>query len=164
MGNLHFKRDEYHWGDTFYVYDEHGNRKYYVKSSVLLWNRKFVICDLQNNELVEIKKDPKSLVKKKFDIFIDEQLSAEITKEVSIIPKFTIELLDWTHQGMMRHEFKLTCGSRTTLTMSEEFTPWGHHPILTFDDAVDEILALSVALTLGYVVFAEDGHEPTNYL
>lgn len=164
MGNVHFKRDQYNWGDSFYLYDEFGTRKYRVKSSVLLWNRKFVIYDLDKNVLVEIKNEPKSLLKKKFYIMIGGQQVTAITKEIAFPPKYTMEGLNWQFEGFMRHDFRITENGTAVMAVTEESTSWGRHPVLTFSDAVDELTAVAVAMTIGYVVYAEDCEKSANYL
>ena len=52
------------------VLDENGNKKFKVKNSILLWNRKWEISDLDKNVLVTIKQEPRSIVKKKFYIMM----------------------------------------------------------------------------------------------
>ena len=48
---LHIKERQYNWGDSFYVLTDENQRIFHVKSSVLLWNRKFEISDLDRNVL-----------------------------------------------------------------------------------------------------------------
>ena len=71
---LTFKEEKYAWGDTFFSYDENNERKYRVKSGTILLSKKFEIYDLNKNLLVTIKNDPKSLLKKKFEIFIGKKI------------------------------------------------------------------------------------------
>ena len=70
---LQFKSTKYAWGNDFHILDEDGNRKFKVRSSTLLWGKKLEVFDLEKNHLITIKKDPKSLVKKKFDIHCEER-------------------------------------------------------------------------------------------
>ena len=84
---LQFKEKHYNWGDKFYIYDEAGNKKFRVQNSIVLWNRKWEIMDLDKNVLVTIKQEPRSLVKKKFYIIINDQPVVTIMKELSLLPK-----------------------------------------------------------------------------
>lgn len=161
--NLHFKRDSYDWGDKFFIYDDNGERVYRVKSSILLWNKKFEICDLNKKVLVTIKNEPKSVVKKKFYISIDGKQVAAITKEISLAPKFIIEGLNWEMRGLMRHEYDMFENGRPVFSIHEEATGWGFHPVLSIADDVDELTALAVAMTISYVTSAEEGKGGTDY-
>lgn len=161
---LHFKEEQYSWGDRFYILDGNNQRKYWVKSSVLLWNKKWEICDLDKNVLVVIKNDPKSLLKQKYHIFINEQEKASITREVSVIPKFTIEGLDWQMRGVMLHEYDMLQNGLEVLSFHNESTSWGRRPVLKVAGHVNELLALAVVMTISYVMNAKDDGSSTNHL
>lgn len=161
---LHFKKEHYNWGDTFYILDNENQRKYWVRNSILLWMKKWEILDLDKNVLVSIKKEPKSLLKKKYYIFIGDQQAAAITKEISLIPKFTIEGLDWQMNGLMLHEYDMLSDNQEVLSFHVESTEWGMRPVLTIADPSNELLALAVVTTLSYVMTAKEGRESKNYL
>lgn len=162
--NLHFKENHYNWGDTFYILDDNNQRKYWVKSSILLWNKKWEICDLDKNVLVSIKSEPKSLLKKKYYIFVNEQKAAAITKEISPIPKYTIEGLDWQMHGVMLYEYEMLKNGQEVLSFHREVTRWGDRPVLKVANSVNELLALAVVTTISYVMNAKEDGTPTNHL
>ncbi len=161
---LHFKEDRYHWGDSFYIYDENNQRAFRVKSSIMLWNRKFQIFDLEKNLLAEIKNEPKSLIKKKYYITIGGESRGAITKEISIVPKYTMDDIDWEMRGAMLHEYDMLKSDGEALSFHTEVTPWGHRPVLHIADSVDPLLALAVVLTISYVMNAEEGGTSTNHI
>ncbi|MBR5474271.1 MAG: LURP-one-related family protein [Lachnospiraceae bacterium] len=161
---LQFKRDSYKWGDRFYIYNNENQRVYKVTNSILLWKRKFEIKDLDGNVLITIKNEPKSLVKKKFYIEVPGHETVAITREISLIPKYTFEGLDWTMNGLMLHEYDMIDPTGLTrLSLHEESTPFGHRPVLNIPYDTDALLALGVALTISYVIPAEDGGS-TSYV
>ena len=162
--NLHFKEEQYSWGDKFYILDEENQRKYRVKSSAMLWNRRWEIQDLDKNVLVVIKNEPKSLMKKKYCIFIHERQVAAITKEISLIPKYTIEGLDWQMRGVMLHEYEMLKNGQEVLSFHIESTSWGFRPVLKVAKYADELLALAVVMTISYVMNAKEGGTSTNHL
>ena len=127
-----------------------------MKASALLWNRKFVIYDLEKNVLATIKQEPKSLLKKKFYVYIGDQQKAAITKEISVLPKFTIEGLDWQLHGAMRLEYEMLQNGLEVFSLHEEHTPWGRRPVLNIKYPEDELLALAVSMTISYAMFVRD--------
>ena len=161
---LQFQHQQYAWGDTFYVMDEDNKKKYQVRSSVLLWNKKFEIRDMDKNVLVTIKNEPKSLVKKKFYIFLGDQKVATITKEISLTARFTIEGLDWQMRGVMLHSYEMLENGREVLSMNSEYTKWGEQTVLRIADPANELLALAVAMTITYVTNAREDGESTHHL
>lgn len=162
--SLQFKEEQYCWGDKFYILDDNNQRKYWVKSNVMLWNRKWQICDLDKNVLVVIKNEPKSLLKKKYYITIHEEQVAAITREVSLIPKYTIEGLDWQMHGVMLHEYEMLKKGQEVLSFHRESTGWGRRPVLKVANASDELLALAVVMTISYVMNAKEDGTATNHL
>lgn len=162
--NLHFKEKQYNWGDTFYILDENNQRRYWVRSSILLWNKKWEICDLDKNVLAVIKNEPKSLLKQKYYVLMNEQKAAAITKEISLIPKYTIEGPDWQMHGAMLHEYEMLREGQEVLSFHREITPWGDRPVLKVASPADELLALAVVTTISYVMNAKEGGTSTNHL
>lgn len=161
---LQFKRENYNWGDSFFIYDEAGNKKYKVKNSILLWNKKWEIRDLDKNVLVTIKQEPKSIVKKKFYVMIGDQPVVTITKELSLVPKFFIEGVSWEMKGVMPTEHDMMQGSEVVYSLHDEHCSWASGPTLRIADFVDPMTTLGVALTMGFIFNAEEGKGGTNYL
>ena len=160
---LYIKEDQYCWGDDFFVLDENNQRKYHVTTGTVLWNRKFEIRDLNKNVLATIKNEPKSPVKKKFYVFIGDKKVASITKEISLIPKFTIEGLDWKMRGVMLHEYEMLSGGQEVLSFHRTNTRWGQLPTLKINDPANELLALAVVMAISYAYNAgEDGQSTTH--
>ena len=158
---LQFKEPQYNWGDRFFIYDENDKKAFRVKSSIHLWNKKFEIMDLDKNVLVTIKNDPKSFFKKKFFVFIQDEQVAAITKEISIIPKYTFEGIDWTRQGLMLNEYDLLQQGQIVVSKVEDMRPWGRRQILTMNDSINPLLGLAIAFTLSYAMEAGNG-EPAD--
>ena len=157
---LYIKKKRYNWGDKFFVMDENDKKKYQVTSSVLLWNKKVEIRDMDKNLLVTLKNDPKSLLKKKFFIFISGEQKAAITKEMSMVPKWTMEGLDWEMRGVMLHSYEMLKGGQTVLSFQEEESL--RHE-LNYANPADELLALAVVLTISYAMNMDDGTAGTNH-
>ena len=169
--NLHFKENRYNWGDSFYVLDEDNQRKYRVRSSILLWNRKWEVRDLDKNLLILIKKEPRSLLKKKYHVLVNDEEIATVTKELSLIPKFTIEGLNWEIQSpalntnaLLTGEYRILEAGREILNFQIESTDWGLRPVLHIESDADELRALAVAMTISYVMTAKEGQSSTNHL
>ena len=154
------KKKRYNWGDKFFVMDENDKKKYQVTSSVLLWSKKVEIRDMDKNLLVTLKNDPKSLLKKKFFIFIGDEQKAAITKEMSLMPKYTMEGLDWQMKGVMLHSYEMLKGGQTVLSFQREDS---HRFELNYANPADELLALAVVMTVSYAMNMDDGPSGTRH-
>ena len=160
---LHIKERQYNWGDSFYVLTDENQRIFHVKSSVLLWNRKFEISDLDRNVLVTIKQEPKSLLKPKYYVTVDGHPTFSITRELSLVPEYTFEGLDWQMHGLMLHEYEMRQNGQTVFTFREEVTPWSTRGVLTAEPS-QILTALAVVMTITYAMNAKDSETSTQHL
>ena len=154
---IYIKNAQYSWGDKFFVYEEDGTKKYMVKGSVLLWNRKLEVRDMDKNLLITIKEDPKSLInplKKKFDIHFEDGREVSVTRAMGLVPKYTIEGLDWQMRGVMTHEYDLLRSGEQVVSFHKGIL---HHE-LRYEKAADELTALAMVMTVSYAMnMNEDG-------
>ena len=104
------------------------------------------------------------LLKKKYHIFINGEKMASITKEISVIPKYTIEGLDWQMHGVMLHEYEMLQNGKEVLSFHIDVTAWDDRPVLKTAESTDELLALGVVTTISYVMNAKEDGTPTNHL
>ena len=162
--SLQFKEEQYGWGDTFYVVDENNQRKYYVESGTILWNKKVEIRDLNKQVLAVIKNEPKSIIKKKFYISIGGKEVASITREILPVPKVTIEGLDWEMRGLMLHEYDILQNGQEVLSFHQETTDWSLRPVLNVANPDDELLALAIVIAISYATNMKEDSNPTNHL
>ena len=153
---IYIKKAQYAWGAKFFVHEEDDSRKYMVRGSVLLWNKKLEVTDMDKNPLFTIKLDPKTLLnplKKKFDIHFEDGRVVSVTRAMGLVPKYTIEGLDWQMRGVMTHEYDLMQGG--------ELVAGFHHGILHHElicaKASDELTALALVLTISYAMNMDEG-------
>ena len=161
---FHFKKDQYGWGDSFYIYNDQNEKVLNVKTSTFLLSKKVEIKDMNKNLFITIKNEPKSLLKKKFYIIVEGKQVASITKELSLIPKYIIEGLDWEREGVMLHEYDMYSGGKKVFGIHEESSSWGIRPILDIAEGVDPRTALGVCMTISYVMNFKEGEGSTTHL
>lgn len=154
---LYLKYDRFNWGDRFSVMDENG-KKYRVKSSVLLWNKKLQVMDMDKNLLFTIQAEPRSLLKKKFYIRFEDGREVAITRELSLIPKYELEGLDWEMHGVMLHAYEMLKNGQQVLSF-EEMSALRYE--LNYPDPANELMALAVVLTITYAMNMGDGSSGT---
>jgi uncharacterized protein YxjI len=159
-----FKEEAYGWGDRFYIYNDNNERVYRAKSSVMLLSKKMVIQDLDKNEVLTIKNEPKSLLKPKFYIVKDGRTVATVTKELSLVPKIIIEGIDWKMRGLMFTEYDMLQGEQEAFSMHQESTGWGFRPCLKIAPFADPITALGVAMTITYLFNMKSNETSTDHL
>jgi len=149
---LYIKEKVFSWGDKFTVKDEYGNDKYFVQGEVLSWGKKLHVYDAWGNEVAFIKQEVFSFLPR-FYVFCDNIQVAEIKKEFSFIfPRYSVSGLGWEIEGrFMAHDYEIKKGIRTIVSISKEWMTWGDSYELDIANPEDEIVALSVVLTIDCV-------------
>jgi len=152
---LYIKQKVFSWNDKFTVKDELGQDKYYVEGEFFSWGKKLHVYDMSGREVAFIQQKVLSFLPKYF-VFVNGEQIAEIVKEFTFLrPKYTIQGLGWDINGsFMAHDYEITCGGRSIVSISKEWMTWGDSYELDISNAADEIVALSVVLTIDCVMAA----------
>ena len=155
---LYIKEKVFSWGDKFTVKDASGRDKYVVEGEVFTWGKKLHIYDMTGREVAFIKQEVWSFLPR-FYVFCDGQQVAEIKKEFTFLfPKYSIEGLGWEIDGsFLAHEYEITKGGRSIVTISKEWMTWGDSYELNIANPADEILALAVVITIDCVMESGSG-------
>ena len=155
---LYIKEKVFSWGDKFTVKDEYGYDKYVVEGEVFSWGKKLHIYDMTGREVAFIKQEVWSFLPRYY-VFCGGQQVAEIKKEFTFLfPKYSIEGLGWEIDGsFLAHEYEITKGGRTIVTISKEWMTWGDSYELNIANPADEILALAVVITIDCVMESGSG-------
>ena len=155
---LYIKEKVFSWGDKFTVKDEHGYDKYVVEGEVFTWGKKLHIYDMTGREVAFIKQEVWSFLPRYY-VFCGGQQVAEIKKEFTFLfPKYSIEGLGWEIDGsFLAHEYEITKGGRSIVTISKEWMTWGDSYELNIANPADEILALAVVITIDCVMESGSG-------
>ena len=149
---LYIKEKVFSWGDRFTVKDIYGSDKYFVEGEVFSWGKKLHIYDTSGREAAFIKQELWSLLPKYY-VFCEDRKVAEIKKEFTFLfPKYTISGLGWEIDGsFMAHDYQISKCGRSIVTIRKEWMTWGDSYELDIVDPKDEIVALSVVLTIDCV-------------
>lgn len=159
---LYIKEKVFSWGDKFTVKDEYGSDKYFVEGEVFSWGKKLHVYNSAGCEVAFIKQEVFSFMPR-FYVFCGDQQVAEIKKEFSFLfPRYSIEGLGWEIEGkFMAHEYEITQGGRTIVSISKEWMTWGDSYELDILNPADEIVALAVVLTIDCVTESSSGASVT---
>lgn len=147
--NLYIKQKVFSWGDQFTVYDETGNERYGVQGEVFSWGKKLHLFDLAGIECAFVHQKVFSFLPR-FYISRDGVDVAEVVREFTFFhPEYTVKGLGWRVEGdLFAHEYEITDGTRTVVTVSKQWMTWGDTYEICVAPEVDEINALAVVLVI----------------
>ena len=152
---LYIKQHVFTWGDRFSVYDEEGNERYYAEGEVFSFGKKLHLTDCAGKEVAYIHQEAFSF-KPRYYISRGEQQLAEVVKEFSFFKQeYSIEGLGWVATGdFFDHEFEINDGDETVVRVFREWFTFGDAYAIDIAPAVDEAIALAVALVIDAVLDA----------
>ncbi len=155
---LYIKEKVFSWGDKFTVKDQAGCDKYVVEGEVFSWGKKLHVYDMYGTEVAFIKQEVWSFLPRYY-VFCGDRQVAEIKKEFTFFfPRYTIDGLGWEIDGeFMAHDYTITQNGRTIVTIAKEWMTWGDSYELDIANPADEIVALTVVLTIDCVTESNSG-------
>lgn len=144
--------------DRFYVTDEFGEERYYVEGEIFSLGKKLHVFDMQGREVAFIKQELLTFMPR-FEVYIGEELAAEIVKEFTLFRQaYRVDGPGWAVSGdFFAHEYEIRDPVGPVVSISKEWFTWGDCYQLDISPAADTVLALAVVLAIDCVLEQDDG-------
>lgn len=146
---LLIKQRVFSWTDSYDVYDENGNQKYYVKAEFLSLGHQLHVYDVYNNEIGVIHEKLLTFLPK-FEIEVGGRTKGLIQKQFSLfIPKYEIDYNGWHVEGdFLGWDYDVYNGSSSIIHISKKLLHWGDTYVIDFNDPTDELDGLLLVIAI----------------
>lgn len=146
---LMIKQRVFSWSDTYDVYDENGNPKYFVKNEIFSLLHRIHVEDMQGNEIGTIKQDF-TFFFPRFEIEIGGRAYGSIEKQFSqFCPKYDVDYNGWRCEGnFLAWDYDVYEGCSSVVHISKEPFHWGDTYVIDIADPKDEIMALMLVIAI----------------
>lgn len=146
---LLIKQRVFSWTDTYDVYDEAGETKYYIKGEALSLGHRLHVYDAGRRELGLVKEKLLTLLPC-FEIFVNGVQVGEIQKKFSfMLPKYELKYQDWHVEGdFLGWNYAVYRECCPVVHIKKELWHWGDTYVIEIDDARDELAALLLVLAI----------------
>jgi uncharacterized protein YxjI len=153
---LYIKQKVFSFNDKFTVKDADGVDKYRVEGEIFTIGRKLHVYDNSEREAIFIK-ERLTFFMPVFEIYIDGNLVGEVKREFTFFhPRYTVTLTDGRSINVdgdfWDHDYSVTEGTRTLMSVSKEYFTWGDSYALNVFSAADEKLGLAIVLAIDCVL------------
>lgn len=150
---LYIRQKVFSWVDKFTVRDEYGTDMFFVEGEFLSWGKKLHLSDAEGRGAAFIKEKVWSFLPR-FFVYRGDTEVAEIVKEFTFFkPRYRIEGLGWEVNGSFwEHDYDITDGSRTVVTIHKQWMTWGDCYELDIAGGQDVVTALAVVLAIDCVL------------
>ena len=150
---LRIKQRVFSWSDTYDVYDERDEARYYVEAEIFTFGHQIHVYDKRSGREVGSIHQKLFTFLPQFEIVIGGQTVGTIYKEFSFfVPHYHVDFRNWEVEGdFMGWNYSATQNGRTVLTVSKELFRWGDTYVLEYGDIADEIPGLLLTIAIDAV-------------
>lgn len=146
---LLIKQRVFSWTDTYDIYDEQENPKYFVKAEFLTLGHQLHVYDREKREIGMVKQRFLTFLPS-FDIEINGKEFGNIQKQFSFFkPKYELDYNNWRCEGdFLAWDYDVYSGCSVVVHISKQPFHWGDTYVIDIADPQDEILALMLAIAI----------------
>lgn len=145
---LLIKQRVFAWGDTYDVYDEQGNVRFFVKAEIFTFGHQIHVYDAFDHEVGFISQRVFTFMPK-FEIYVMGQYYGLIKKEFSFLPKYNIEYNDWSCEGnFLGWDYDVYSEYAQVAHISKELFHWGDTYVIDIFNPQDELPALMLCIAI----------------
>ena len=138
------------WSDTYDVYDDSGEARYYVEAEIFTFGHQIHVYDKRSGKEVGSVHQKLFTFLPEFEIVIGGRTVGTIRKEFSFFtPHYYVDFRGWDVEGEIFHwDYEVKSGTRTVMTISKEVMTWGDTYTLRYNDVGDEIPGLLLVIAI----------------
>ncbi len=146
---LMIKQRVFSWTDTYDVYDEYENSKYFVKAEFLSLAHKLHIFDRNDREIGVVRQKLLSFMPA-FEIEKDYNLVGSIQKKFTFFkPHYDVHYKGWKVEGnFLGWDYQVFHGNQQIMSIHKEFLHWGDTYVIDFQDMKDEVDGLLLVIAI----------------
>lgn len=146
---LLIKQRVFSWSDTYDIYDEDENPKYYVEAEIFSWGHQLHVYDCFNNEIGIIHQKIFSFLPE-FSIEINGEIVGTIYKNFTFFKNnYEVDFKGWKVEGNYTGwNYDVYDGDELIVNISKKLFTWGDTYVLDFVDEKDEIDGLMLVIAI----------------
>ena len=150
---LLIKQRIFSWGDSYDVYDETGEARYFVKGKVFSLGHQIHVFDKKTGQEVGAIKQRLLTWLPKFDIMINGNVVGTICREFTLFrPKYHVDFRGWEVDGdFLGWNYVARRGDFEVLRVSKELFAWSDTYAIHYTNPADEVPALLLVLAIDAV-------------
>lgn len=146
---LLIKQRVFSWTDSFDIYDENGNAKYFVKAEFLALGHRLHVYDSNDREIGMIREKLLTLLPV-FEIDIDGVNVGRVEKRFSLFrPKYDVDFKDWRVEGnFLGWDYDVYSGCCSVVHISKEPLHWGDTYVIDIQNPADELATMMLVIAI----------------
>lgn len=147
---LLIKQRVFSWTDTYDVFDEYENPKYFVKAELFSWGHRIHVFDSNTgNELGSIRQQVFSFLPR-FHLEIEGTDAGTVQRQLSFLrPRYDIDVNGWRVEGdFLAWNYEVYDGSSPVMQITKEPFHWGDTYFIDISNPKDELMGLLLVIAI----------------
>lgn len=146
---LLIKQRVFSWSDTYDVYDEDGNAKYFVKAEFLSLEHRLHVYDQMDREVGLIKEKLLTFLPV-FEIEVNGVQQGRIEQRFSLFkPKYEVDFNGWRVEGdFLGWDYDVYSGCSAVIHITKEWLHWGDTYVIDILNPSDELMGLLLVIAI----------------
>lgn len=146
---LLIKQRVFSWTDSYDVYDENGEVKYFIKAELIALGHQLHVYDRNQREIGVIHQKILTFLPA-FEIEVEGRSKGTIQKQFTLFkPAYEIDYNGWRVEGdFLGWDYDVYGGGRKVLHISKELLQWGDTYVLDFENPADELDGLLLVIAI----------------
>ena len=147
---LCIKQRVFAWGDTYDVYDELGQPRYFVKAELFSFGHQIHVYEKNSGREVGAIHQHLFAFTPTFDIVINGQVQGTVKKRFTFfIPKYDVNYRGWTCEGdLFGWDYRVMQGDLEVMSISKEWLTWGDTYVMRYQNPANEMPGLLLVLAI----------------
>lgn len=147
---LLIKQRVFSWTDTYDVYDEYGQPRYFVRTEFLNIGHHIHVYRKDTGEEVGAIHQRLLTFLPKFDIEVSGREVGSISKEFSLfLPRYEVDYKGWDVEGnFLEWNYRVLQGNQEVMSIEKEWLTWGDTYVLRYSNPANELPGLLLVLAI----------------
>ncbi len=147
---LCIKQRVFSWSDTYDVYDEQGNVRYFVEAEVFSFGHQIHVYEKQTGREVGSIHQRLFSWLPCFEIVMNGQTLGTVRREMRLFrPRYRVDFRGWEAEGdFLGWDYRVTQAGMEVMTISRQLLTWGDTYLLDYANPANELPGLLLVLAI----------------
>ncbi len=147
---LYIKQRVFAWADTYDVYDETGEARYFVEAERFTFGHRIHVYEKRSGREVGSIHEHLLTLTAEFDIVMDGRVQGTVKKRFTLFnPSYDVNFRGWRAEGdFFGWDYRVMQGNVGVMSISKEWLSWGDTYTLNYINPEYEIPGLLLVLAI----------------
>lgn len=157
---LLIKQRLFAWTDTFDIYDENEEQKYYCKGQMFSFGHKLHVYDKIGAEVGYVEQELFHLMPT-FNVYIRGKYVGQVKKRFTLFSQsYDLEYNNWQVEGgMLGWDYDVRENDNLIMQISKELLHWGDTYVINILRDEDELMGLMLALAIDAAICTQKNNQ-----